>query len=175
MGLRTGPDLQGFHLLNTSLSVLKSGICRKSQEIGAKRADESGFWHRQRLTPRPLPPPHRGILSRRLYWHAGKVDNVAVDVAWGADMGRGPAKGSSPKKKKPSARKAPATAQKRAAKGANNGANKPARRRASPAAGLKADAAGLAKELAEARARQAATSDILRVINQSPANAQPVF
>src|SRR5437868_10436292 len=84
-------------------------------------------------------------------------------------MGRGSAKGSSPKKK-PGGRKG--AAKRRATP---KGANKPARRRASPAAGLKADAARLAKELAEARARQAATSEIQRIISQSPSDAQPVF
>ena len=40
---------------------------------------------------------------------------------------------------------------------------------------LAAEHAGFAKELAEARRQQAATSEILRVIASSPADAQPVF
>jgi signal transduction histidine kinase len=77
-------------------------------------------------------------------------------------MRRGPAKGSPPKKKqgtKASARR----------RGAPKRAAKTVRAPARP------DAARLARELKVAQARLAATSEILRVINQSPADAQPVF
>src|SRR5215813_12636201 len=80
-------------------------------------------------------------------------------------MGRGSAKGSSPKK---GARKAPASrraAPKRTATAAKR----------SPSAKPKSEAAKLAGELKAAQARQAATSEILRIISQSPADAQPVF
>jgi len=83
-------------------------------------------------------------------------------------MGRGSAKGGSPKK--PSGKKASAgrrTAPKSAAKAV--------RHRHSSAAGAKADAANLASELSKARAGQAATSEILRIISQSTGNVQPVF
>src|SRR5262245_8411109 len=80
-------------------------------------------------------------------------------------MGRGSAKGSSPRK---GARKAPASrraAVKHTAKAATR----------SPSATPKSEAARLAGELKAAQARQAATSEILRIISQSPADAQPVF
>jgi GAF domain-containing protein len=80
-------------------------------------------------------------------------------------MGRGSAKGSSPEN---GARKAPVSrraAPKRTAKAAKR----------SPSAKPKPEAAQLAGELKAAQARQAATSEILRIISQSPANAQPVF
>ena len=82
-------------------------------------------------------------------------------------MGRGSAKGSSPKKKR-RARKAPAerVASKRTAKAA------PSRHFSAKS---KSGAKKLAAELKAAEARQAATSEILRVISRSPADAQPVF
>jgi len=81
-------------------------------------------------------------------------------------MGRGPAKGNSPKK--PSGKKASAvrrSAQKRVAKAV----------RRSSGASPEAEAARLARKLDEAQARQAATSEILRIISQSTGNVQPVF
>src|SRR5262245_9114096 len=81
-------------------------------------------------------------------------------------MGRGSAKGSSPRK---GARKAPAsrraTPPKRTAKAAKRSAS------AKP----KSEGTKLAGELKAAEARQAATSEILRVFSRSPADAQPVF
>jgi GAF domain-containing protein len=80
-------------------------------------------------------------------------------------MGRGSAKGSSPEN---GARKAPVSrraAPKRTAKAAKR----------SPSAKPKSEAAKLAGELKAAQARQAATSEILRIISRSPADAQPVF
>jgi two-component system NtrC family sensor kinase len=49
------------------------------------------------------------------------------------------------------------------------------RRRASPAASREADFARLTRERDEALSRQTATSDILRVISQSPTDVRPVF
>jgi GAF domain-containing protein len=80
-------------------------------------------------------------------------------------MGRGSAKGSSPKK---GARKAPASR-----RAAGKRTSEAAKR--SPSAKPKSEAAKLAGELKAAQARQAATSEILRIISRSPADAQPVF
>src|SRR5512144_1749288 len=82
-------------------------------------------------------------------------------------MGRGTAKGSSPKKKRRT-RKAPVkrVASKRTAKAA------PSRHFSAKS---KSGAKKLAAELKAAEARQAATSEILRIISRSPADAQPVF
>src|SRR5262245_21551510 len=80
-------------------------------------------------------------------------------------MGRGSAKGSSPRK---GARKAPASRRataKRTAKAAKR----------SSSAKPKSEGTKLAGELKAAEARQAATSEILRIISRSPADAQPVF
>src|SRR4051794_34913305 len=77
-------------------------------------------------------------------------------------MGRGSAKGSPPKKKpgkKASAKRR--AAPKRVAKAVRSSA--------------KPDAKKLAGELKAAQARLAASSEILRVISRSPADAQPVF
>jgi two-component system NtrC family sensor kinase len=54
-------------------------------------------------------------------------------------------------------------------------ASKPARNRRLPALSKDTEVARLARELAEAREQQAATSEILRVIRSSPNSAQPVF
>src|SRR4051812_15476973 len=81
---------------------------------------------------------------------------------WETGMGRGSAKGSPPKKK-PGKK---ASAKRRAAP---KRAAKTARSSATPAA------AKLAGEVKAAQARLTATSEILRVISQSPADAQPVF
>jgi len=84
-------------------------------------------------------------------------------------MGRGSAKGSSPKKhprgKKPAAPRR--TAQKRAVQ--------PVQRRQSSKTSSRSEAARLARELDEALQRQAATADILKVIASSPSDVQPVF
>src|SRR5262249_17004946 len=80
-------------------------------------------------------------------------------------MGRGSAKGSSPKK---GARKV--SASRRAAPRRTATALK-----RSPSAKPKSEAAKLAGELKAAQARQAAASGILRIISRSPADAQPVF
>src|SRR5262249_31134847 len=80
-------------------------------------------------------------------------------------MGRGSARGSSPKK---GARKAPYSrraAPKRTAKAAKR----------SPSAKPKSEAAKLAGALKAAQARQAATSEILRIISRSPDDVQPGF
>ncbi len=77
-------------------------------------------------------------------------------------MGRGSAKGSPPKKK-PGKK---ASAKRRAA---------PKRVAKTVRSSAKPDAKKLAGELKAAQARLAATSEILRVISQSPADAQPVF
>ena len=82
-------------------------------------------------------------------------------------MGRGSVKDSAPKKKGKKASTGRRAASKRAVKTAGRG-------RAS-GAGAKAQPARLARQLSEAQARQEATSEILRVISQSPDNVQPVF
>ena len=87
-------------------------------------------------------------------------------------MGRGSAKGSSPKKKQ-GGRKAPAKRRvvpKRAVKFTTKAAT-PHR----SSSKSKPEAAELAAELKAAQTRQAATSEILRIISRSPADAQPVF
>jgi GAF domain-containing protein len=83
-------------------------------------------------------------------------------------MGRDSAKGSSPKKKQGSRNAAGErrAVGKRIAKSA---------KRNSHSVKPKLEAARLASELNAAQARQAATSEILRIISQSPADAQPVF
>ncbi len=109
------------------------------------------------------------ILLRRLYRLSGKAGTVPIGAVWETPMGRGSARGSSPKKR-PGTRKAPArrrAAAKRAAKTA-----KPRR---SSQAKPKSEAARLASEVREARQRQAATADILKVIASSPSDVQPVF
>jgi two-component system, NtrC family, sensor kinase len=50
-----------------------------------------------------------------------------------------------------------------------------AKRRNISSADLNDQVSSLTRELAEARERQAATSDILRIISQSPTDARPVF
>src|SRR6516164_10951347 len=56
-----------------------------------------------------------------------------------------------------------------------NIAPKPARRSHSPAAKLQEQLDRRTRELGEALAHQAATSEVLNVIRRSPADAQPVF
>jgi GAF domain-containing protein len=70
----------------------------------------------------------------------------------------------------------PVQARRRKAAAAKRGkAPKPSPRRVSPAVLQDAEIARLSSELQEALARQTATSDILRVISQSPTDVQPVF
>ncbi|HKU06151.1 MAG TPA: GAF domain-containing protein, partial [Bradyrhizobium sp.] len=84
-------------------------------------------------------------------------------------MGRGSAKGSSPIKK--GSKKAPS--KRRPAQ--KQPVDKAAQRQRSPSAKPGSESARLAAELKAAQARQVATSEILRVISQSPTDAQPVF
>ena len=87
-------------------------------------------------------------------------------------MGRGSAKGNSPKKKWPSKKGVSRVVQKRTARSASKPA---APRKRAAKTNAKSEAARLAGELNEARARQAATSEILRIISQSTGDVQPVF
>jgi len=92
-------------------------------------------------------------------------------------MGRGPAKRGSPNKGKSSKKVASRRGGplKREAVLAAGSVGKAARRRPAAKAGPKSEAAQFAVKLNEALQRQAATSEILRVISQSRADAQPVF
>src|SRR5262249_5639318 len=95
----------------------------------------------------------------------------------GVDMGRGPAKRGSPNKRKSSRKGASRRGgpPKRGAVLAARGVGRAARRRPPAKAGPKSESAQFAIELNGALQRQAATSEILRVISQSPSDAQPVF
>jgi GAF domain-containing protein len=77
------------------------------------------------------------------------------------------------KRRRATSRK-PAKAQQRV-KAKRGTASKPARNRRVFALGKDTAVVQLARELAEAREQQAATSEILRVIRGSPSNVQPVF
>src|SRR5262249_21509719 len=89
-------------------------------------------------------------------------------------MGRGPEKRGSPNKGKSSKKRASRRGgpPKREALRATRSAGRATRRRPAAKAGSKSEAA---IDLKEALQRQAATSEILRVISQSPSRAQPVF
>src|SRR5262245_29015209 len=82
-------------------------------------------------------------------------------------MGRGSAKDSAAKKKGKKASTGRRAASKRAVKTEGRGL--------APGAGAKTKAVSLAAELREAQTRQAATSEILRIISQSKGDVQPVF
>src|SRR5262245_34725338 len=89
-------------------------------------------------------------------------------------MGRDSARGGSFGKKQRG--KKTAAKRRSTAKTVKRGDAPKARRRGnSSEAGPKIEAAGFTGELDEALARQAATSEILRIISQSPADAKPVF
>src|SRR5690242_20168086 len=84
MGLRAGPDLQKFHLLNTTLSALKPVICRKTEEICGEKGCGIRILRLRRLMRRPPDAaPGGSIPPCGLYRRPGKPDTVPSGIAWG--------------------------------------------------------------------------------------------
>src|SRR5207302_1135359 len=106
---------------------------------------------------------------------SGKADTVSADGAVGAGMRRGSAKGGSPGKKPPRRKKAAAKRSSAARTVKRGKASQERRGRSSAKITPKIEPTGLAGELSQALARQAATSEILRIISRSPHDVQPVF